>query len=287
MDIDSNNDMDVDVDHDVTITSSLLPAHMQSISWVAPPSAAESSSTGVYDICNNWITYSWGKDKPSANIEPFCNRWPPSCTSSRWCAWISVNCGLSPAARNLGTDEYGARFKRDYKGLEKEFDAITRGGEVKVTPEVIDALAVKYGVLSGKWMVYSKSESVDQMWRKIVRLVALDRGYGQAKVSARKVLDDPQYYAKLSINSEENLDGGAPAPGEDHVICVYVDDYTNKQEVDELRKALRFRAGVFWKIGFKADVYTRLNIYKGNEWGLRPSRYHDLDYQSGGLGRTH
>ncbi|KAF9451468.1 hypothetical protein P691DRAFT_627247, partial [Macrolepiota fuliginosa MF-IS2] len=111
-----------------------------------------------------------------------------------------------------------------------------------VTPEMIDALAVKYGVLVGKWLVYTRSESVDQLWQKVVR-IASDRGYGRAKVSTRKVLSE-------------------------HVICVYVDDYTNNREVDDLRRMLRLRAGVFWKIGFKTDAYTHLGIYKGNKFGL-------------------
>ncbi|KAF5346508.1 hypothetical protein D9756_010053 [Leucocoprinus leucothites] len=273
MDIDSN-DMDMDVDRDFNLTTS--------VAWVAPPSTTESSSTGIYDLYNDGegvrVVYNWKKDDPSARIEPFYNRWPPSCTSSRSCDWICIDCGLSPFMKSLGPEELGTRFKMDYLGLKEEFNAITREGGVKVTPEMIDALAAKYGVLSGKWMVYSKPESVDQLWRKVVRVVAFDRGYGQVKVSARKVLDDPQCHSEFSASSKEGWNGGVPVPDESHVMCV---DYTNKQEVNELRKALRFRAGVFWKIGFKPDVYTLLGVYKGNEWGLRPSRYHDLDYQSG------
>ncbi|CAA7263645.1 unnamed protein product [Cyclocybe aegerita] len=62
--------------------------------------------------------------------------------------------------------------------------------------------------------------------------------------------------------------------GEKHVICIYVNDYTNKPEVDALRKGLR-SLGVKWRIGFKTDAYTHLNIYKDNPWNLRPSRFHE------------
>ncbi|KAJ3563740.1 hypothetical protein NP233_g8747 [Leucocoprinus birnbaumii] len=277
------NAMDVDDNRNFTLTPSPPPPPIESIYWVSPPSAAEASSTGVYGLYGDsdglWVTYNWKKDSPDARIEPFYNRWPPSRTSSRWCSWISVNCGLSPSIQNLPSEELEKRFRRDVVGLKTEFDAIrAKGGQV--TPEMIDALAIKYGVLSGKWMVYSKPEAVDQLWRKIVRVVAFDRGYGQVKVSARKVLDSNEHGA-------QEQEGGVPVPDEGHVTCVYVEDYTNRQEVDELRKALRFRASVFWKIGFKPDVYTYLGIYKGNEWGLRPSRYHDSDNDTGGYRRSH
>jgi hypothetical protein len=148
----------------------------------------------------------------------------------------------------------------EFVEIEKKVDA----EEVQLTPQMIDELAVKYGVLSGKWLVYASPEEVDQLWRKIVRVVAFDRGYGSVKVSPRKVLEP---------SSESSL----PDPTEGHVICVYVDDYLDKGEVDGLRKALRFRAGVLKRIGFKPDVYTWLGIYKGNKFGIRPSKYHDSD----------
>lgn len=62
-----------------------------------------------------------------------------------------------------------------------------------------------------------------------------------------------------------------------HVICVYVSNYLDLEDVDELRRLLREEGGVRWKIGFKPDVYTYLGIYAGNPWGIRPSRYHDVD----------
>jgi len=196
------------------------------------------------------------------------------------------------------------QFMRDVEGLKAEFESITSGGDDvegageedrKVTPEVIDALAAKYGVLSGKWLVYTDSKNVDQLWRKIVRVVALDRGHGQTKVSARKVLvpesEPGSQPHELGDEGTESAtwNGGTPDPQHKHVICVYVYDYRNKRDVDELRKALRLRAGVFWDIGFKTDAYTHLEIYKENKWKLRPSRYHDADNKNkatgGGFGR--
>lgn len=281
MDI-TDEPMDVDMDD-----------HSQQILWVPPPSHSE-SSTGLYDFHTDaeglWVIHHW-KPTSNAHIESFHNRWPPSRTSACACVWIAIDCGISPLSRALGSEEYEAKFKRDVEGLRREFAHIvgshssgTGEGGGKVTPEMVDTLAVKYGVLSGKWLVYTKPDQVDELWRKVVRVVAAERGHGQAKVSARKVIENVQQPPTQSLPSDEAIewDGGTPEPSEGHVICVYVEDYMNKRGVDELRKALRFRAGVFWKIGFKSDAYTYLGIYKNNPWGLRPSRYHDSDHNTGG-----
>ncbi|KAG5633427.1 hypothetical protein H0H81_007873, partial [Sphagnurus paluster] len=119
-----------------------------------------------------------------------------------------------------------------------------------VTVNALDALALAHGVLSGKWMVYAKPHQVDDLWSRIATAVVANAPSGtgaRAKVSPAR-------------------------PDEPHVVCVYVEDYSDPQEVARVREALR-RAGVRWKIGFKPDVYTHLGIYKGNGWGIRPSRY--------------
>ncbi|KAF9451466.1 hypothetical protein P691DRAFT_807828 [Macrolepiota fuliginosa MF-IS2] len=274
------------------------------VSWVPPPSTteAEAESYELYtDSDGLWVRYHWEHGASNTCVESFHMRWPPSRTSDRDCAWISVHRGLSPMSMALPEDEFKAKFKGDVEGLKAEFKAITAGGEDvegtgeeerKVTPEMIDALAVKYGVLDGKWMIHTEPENVDQLWKKVVRIVS-ERGYGQAKVSTRKVLvlesesESQPHFDDLCPNDTKAAacNGGTPDPQERHVICVYVDDYTNKREVDELRRVLRLGAGVFWKIGFKTGAYTHLGIYKGNKLRLRPSRYHDGDNIDKATGR--
>jgi hypothetical protein len=284
MDIDTPMDVDTDDEQQIQPAQS----HFPMISWVPPPSKSEHLS-GLYDLYDDaeglWVVYRW-KDSDDARIEPFYNRWPPSRTSDRACAWISVDRGLSPYKRGMPPEEHEAKFKLDVEGLRTEFASIVEGGAVKITAELIDSLAVKYGVLNGKWLVYAQSEEVDQLWRKVARVVAFDRSHGQLKVSTRKTQNDGQPF-EVNAEGQPIWDGGVPISGEGHVICVYVEDYLNKKGVDDLRKALRLGAGVHWAIGFKSDAYTYLNIYKGNKWGLRPSRYHDNDGWKGrgGFGR--
>ena len=166
----------------------------------------------------------------------FLTRWPPSRTPFAYGPWILADRG--------GMDH---QVTPNFSGLESAFESLVASNNVTV--EAIDQISQTNNVLVGKWMVFEESSKIDMLWGKILYHVCVERQRGFLKVSTRK-------------------------EGEKHVICVYVQDYTNKQEVSELRKILK-SLGVKWKIGFKTDAYTHLNIYKDNPWNIRPSRYHE------------
>lgn len=78
---------------------------------------------------------------------------------------------------------------------------------------------------------------------------ALEKGRsGSVKASSRKILQSSPETLFFEVDND------APNPAEGHIICVYVDDYLDKEEVDGLGKALRFREGVLKRIAFKLDV---------------------------------
>ncbi|KAF8174399.1 translation initiation factor eIF 4e-like domain-containing protein [Pholiota molesta] len=170
------------------------------------------------------------------HIIKFLARWPPSRTSFEYGPWIvGDRGGQRPSA------------PPDIAGLQAAFQALVAADTVSV--ETVDEIAKAHNVLAGKWMVFQESGKIDVLWGKVLYHVCTERQKGLAKVSTWK-------------------------EGEKHVICVYVDDYTDAEEVGALRKALR-KVGVKWKIGFKPDAYTHLNIYKDNPWKLRPSRFNE------------
>ena len=169
------------------------------------------------------------------NIIQFLKRWPPSRTPSTYGPWIYGNRGgQHTPAPNL-------------VGLKADFEALVAANNVSI--DTIDQISKANNTLCGKWMVFQESGKIDMLWGKILYHICVERQKGSAKVSTWK-------------------------EGEKHVICVYVDDYTDSEEVSSLRKALR-TLGVKWKIGFKTDAYTHLNIYKENPWKLRPSRFQE------------
>ncbi|KAJ3505233.1 hypothetical protein NLJ89_g7526 [Agrocybe chaxingu] len=170
-------------------------------------------------------------------IIQFITRWPPSRTPFAYGPWIYASRG--------GMSEGIAG--QDIPGLKAAFQALLGAG--RVTVDTVDQISKTNNVVTGKWMIFEESPKIDMLWGKILHFVTVERKKGVVKVSTCK-------------------------EGEKHVICIYVNDYTNKPEVDALRKGLR-SLGVKWRIGFKTDAYTHLNIYKDNPWNLRPSRFQE------------
>ncbi|KAG6907783.1 hypothetical protein DXG01_007390 [Tephrocybe rancida] len=218
----------------------------------------------VYDGSSALIVAVWEESPKAGEVASYLARWPPSRTPGAYAAWIAVERGPRPSP---GRPQDMEGLKRDWAALKEraavepvpaaatEPNVEEKGtqqvqGNGVVTVEVLDALAQAHSILSGKWMIYAQPHQIDDLWSRIVTAVIANAPPG---VGAR---------AKVS-----------PArPGEPHVVCVYVDDYSDGAEVGRVRDALR-RAGVRWKIGFKPDIYTHLGIYKTNEWRIRPSRY--------------
>jgi len=251
-----------DGDYDMEDVSSSAPCKPK-LAQIVPPLPTEL----VHDGASSLILAIWDATTKPADVASFLARWPPSRTPGTYATWIAADRGPHPTPAKPQDVE---GLMRDWALLkERATEAQTQvpiqvqqetngpqqgaqgtQGNGLVTVETLDALAQTHGVLSGKWMVYAEPHQVDDLWSRIVTAVvanAPSETGGRAKVSPAR-------------------------PEEPHVVCVYVEDYSDGAEVGRVRDALR-RAGVRWRIGFKPDVYTHLGIYKGNEWRIRPSRY--------------
>jgi hypothetical protein len=121
------------------------------------------------------------------------------------------------------------------------------------TPADVDALARRHRILCGKWMAFPRSATeADAAWGAV------------ARAAAGGALACPE----VKISSASPRDAS-------HVICCYTDDYLNKTEVDATAAALRavLPPLQFSRLLYKSDLYTYLGLYKGNEYGLRPTLY--------------
>lgn len=172
------------------------------------------------------------ENSTSESIHAFVTRWPPSRTPLEYCPWIALDRGTNPVTPRIDS-------------MKASFSLLAATNSITVAS--LDQIASENGSLSGKWMVFCDSSQIDALWLRILEMVCLHRKKG---------------YVKVSPNKDDNQ----------HVICVYVDDFTNEQEVKGLRQDLR-SIGVTWGIGFKLDAYTYLDIYRNNPWGIRPNRY--------------
>ena len=214
---------------------------IQTLPLVANPCA--SLATPQVCVADNWITCHFNDQTSTMdNVDAFTSLWRPSCTTLRDAEWIAVNRGMNHSSNPPLIEEMKAAFEILAQSHRKD-------GNITLTVSALDQLAHRFNVTSGKWLVFTDLSTADASWAEIVKLVCLRRGKG---------------FAKVSVNKNENH----------HVVCVYVDDFSDEVEVKKLREDLR-SIGVVKKIGFKLDAYSHLGIYARNMWGISPNRYYE------------
>lgn len=123
------------------------------------------------------------------------------------------------------------------------------GKPLGMTETLIDEIAEKMGVLSGKWLVFIQREYADELWDKIERLAS----------------DGKIWSAKISTSIHPWSSRGK------HVVCVYTKNYLDKQDVMRVRKILK-EIGVEARLSYKPDIYTLLGIYSDNRQTFNLSR---------------
>ncbi|PRW33537.1 UPF0696 C11orf68-like protein [Chlorella sorokiniana] len=118
------------------------------------------------------------------------------------------------------------------------------------------------GITAGKWMVRTTPDDEAVVWGAVARAVYVQGLCASAKISA-----GPQ-------------GGRAHQKEGQRVICVYTDDFSDKEDAlrvhaglsAALRAALPQRAK--WAtISYKPDIYTNLGLYYGNADGIKPTIY--------------
>jgi hypothetical protein len=107
-------------------------------------------------------------------------------------------------------------------------------------------IARAHSCKGGKWLIYVPTAAVDDVWARVARSLMCGELGRAAKV------------------------GRMGDAGESHVICVYAPDFDDRAELDRLRGALR-TLGFNKPLSFKPDVFTYLDIYAKNPWGIQPT----------------
>lgn len=116
------------------------------------------------------------------------------------------------------------------------------GKPLEMSEKLIDEIAKKMGLLSGKWLIFIQREYVDELWDKIVKLAN----------------EDKIWSAKISTLVHPWASRGK------HVFCVYTKNYLDKEDVMRVREILK-EIGVESKLSYKPDIYTLLGIYSDNK----------------------
>lgn len=120
---------------------------------------------------------------------------------------------------------------------------------IPVTLQELDELALKSGLVVGKWIIYRGRAEINEVWKTIAKSTFNGELGVSAKVS--------------TVMSKSRR----------HVICVYTGDYLDFNDVMRVRaklKDLKFTESLC----YKPDIYTYLGIYYGTT-SLSPCRYRD------------
>ncbi|KAF2801970.1 DUF1917-domain-containing protein [Mytilinidion resinicola] len=205
------------------------------------------------------------------SIDDFVVRLPPATTRIDTVGpWIWV---MNPYPERRHGSEYIRDFKdagvellQRYLEKRKQLEA-ENPGKAKETitkrlhadrdrlPGQIKDLAIKYGVLSGKWMFFPTVKDLPRMWKALAEAVTQNR---------------------LGIGAKVATDDGS-ARSDTRLICIYTYDFTDTEDVrrvlDELVRMGLVDADMPMGIFYKCDAYTHLDITGNNKYGLRNSLY--------------
>lgn len=191
------------------------------------------------------------EDMPTSNslgvVRKFLDTFPPSKCSCEDLAWVIVDIDTTPDSTQDAESTESSHIEAAMEDWERIIE------RRNPTPEDVDALALKYNIRCGKWMMFPKrGTEADAAWEAVV-------------TAAASGALDLSYYKISTVNPREN----------EHVLLVYTDDYFNKADVDKAAEALRRILPQLTKprMCYKADISTHLGIYAGNEYKLKPTKY--------------
>ena len=177
---------------------------------------------------------------------------PPSRNAT--CIWIYIDAPGFDRSRLSLPD--GFRLSRDDHEIQvlwiDDDKEVVDSECYPLSIESIDVIAEKYNILSGKWMVFRPSQTIDDTWEVIAKSVS----EGRLGVSA-----------KVASTLNKTVTGK-----EDYLICVYTEDYRDEADVTRVREVLR-ELGISERIYYKPDIYTYLRIYSGKS-RIQATKYH-------------
>ncbi|KAK0714303.1 hypothetical protein B0T21DRAFT_68241 [Apiosordaria backusii] len=251
------------------ITSRLTPSEPASQS---PPAAGR--------LHNAYSDIPHAAYQLTESIPQFLSRLPPATTDYRpGLEWIFISNPYLPPHPPSDHDRF-MKAGRERLDLFKSFIDKTNAAYPnspfvakrhiavarKEAVEDLKQLAVDCRKTAGKWMLFPEPAFVNEQWETVARAVANNQLGIAAKVDTRL----PQGY------------GGGGDQKKDRLICVYTENFTDKDDVARVLKRMRELELVKQGPGarliyYKADAWTELGIYSENEWGIKASMYNSKE----------
>ncbi|MFB6216197.1 MAG: putative phosphothreonine lyase domain-containing protein [Candidatus Aenigmatarchaeota archaeon] len=119
----------------------------------------------------------------------------------------------------------------------------------EVTRDNILNLAEKYGIPSGKWVLDRTRSEIDREWDRVLDMME----------------EEDVYASKVSTKRQSDGHSGPGIPEEDrsHIVCIYTEDFRNREDVERVLEALE-NYDISNVKGYKEDIKTVLGIYSDN-----------------------
>jgi hypothetical protein len=240
----------------------LSVASKQNVSRISLSGQKRPRRESSLHLNNGWIRWDGSDD---VSLDEWLHMVRPSCYSGNrdvpyatlpYCAWIYVE-NVNSKSLGFGMDEEKDFNLVRYMAPLNEISRIIRSGsrvpssaKERCIAEIM-RMAKEDNRTVGKWLIYVQKEDADSIWDRIARATA---------------------HGKLGCGSKISPVGYIQQPTT--VICVYVKDSTDKQEVQRVLKVLRDDMGITESLrSFKPDIFTYLDLYSTNPWRLKPTLY--------------
>ncbi|EKM53423.1 uncharacterized protein PHACADRAFT_259801 [Phanerochaete carnosa HHB-10118-sp] len=117
--------------------------------------------------------------------------------------------------------------------------------------EKLKDISVKHGFVSGKWLMFAPADRVDVIWNS----------------AATSLIEGPlaatsAYLTKVATSPREQQ------PNYQHVLCLYIPDVYDKDDVTDVMKVLLRRHGVNLS-GVKSNLYTAIGLDSKHPSGIQ------------------
>jgi len=117
--------------------------------------------------------------------------------------------------------------------------------------EKLKDISVRYGWISGKWLIFTPPDKVDLIWSSLT--TSLVEG---------PLAPTCAYLAKVSTCPREET------PNYQHVMCLYMPDVYNRDQVTEVMKVLLRHHGMNL-MGVKSNLYTDIGLDSKHPSGIQ------------------
>ncbi|KAI6116072.1 hypothetical protein F5141DRAFT_1266595 [Pisolithus sp. B1] len=235
------------------------------------------------DIFPEEYPYAWSPTS-SINIQEFVSKYKPSMAQNDGTRpWIWVRKELSPSDRvaedHVATKEASELLQRVTERVEeikndssipvrsskktgaKSKKELREQEQANATVRLKE-ISQKHGYVCGKWLIFAPSDRVDAIWASVAR--SLSSGpLASTVASAAKVATSPEH----------------ETPGYQHVICIYVPDVYDRDNVVEVMKVLLRQHGVNLS-GVKSDLYTSIGLDSKHPSGVPSTVHNDINLRT-------